>query len=158
NLTVCLANGKHGLPLDLHGRLFPRGFFHLTTSSVFARSRPDQDLYGASVRIPHPHDVYAHLVGHFATGRLTAERNPEHLADLARVAKAHALDPHRVALHLAQHGLARAARYALALAWAAAGDTFAREVLSVLPRDWVGKGVAAIVRPILARVDYNSPM
>src|SRR5262249_314576 len=92
NLTVCLANGKHGLPPHVHGRLFPRGFFHPTTSSVFARSRPDQDLYGASVRIPHPHDVYAHLVGHFAKGRLTAERNPEHLADFAFVAKAHDLD------------------------------------------------------------------
>ncbi len=137
------------LDVDVHRRLFSPGLYGLTAEHVFARAAPEPRLFGAAVVVPDPLDLYAHLVGNFAKGRHGARDAPQ-LRDFSAVASRFSLSPAPIARHLERHGLARAARYALAHA-AEAGDAFAAQVLARLRLDPVGAVSAAAARALTRR-------
>ncbi|MCA9606006.1 MAG: nucleotidyltransferase family protein [Myxococcales bacterium] len=134
------------LRVDLHRRPFAPGLYGLDGQSMFARGRIDETLFDAVVVVPDPVDLFAHLVGNFAKGRHAAESVAQ-LRDFSAVASRFALGPLPVARHLEAHGLARAARYALAHA----PDSFTGQVLAALRPDAVGEASAALARRITAR-------
>ncbi len=137
------------LEVDVHRRPFSPGLFALSGEPMFARGTLDERAFDCAVVLPHPRDLYAHLVGNFTKGR----HGPEHraqLRDFSAVASRYALVPDDVATHLDRHGLGRAARYALHHA-AEAGDPFAAQVLSRLPRDPLGELSAAAARRLTER-------
>lgn len=138
--TATLIKPGIPLPLDLHHRLFPPGLFRLDADAVLGRMRVD-----GGVPIPSPLDLYAHAVGHFAKGRLGAE-DVVHLADFASIARHFDLAAARTARHLDEHGLGRAARYALSLSRDVLGDGFATEVLGALAPDPLGERIAVVAR------------
>jgi hypothetical protein len=142
------------LGLDLHVDLAEPGLFRLDASGVIARSSIDTARYGVAVRVPHPHDLYAHLIAHFVRARSDA-RDGRHLDDFAIVARARAMSPELLASHLEATGVARAARYVLPLA-VARGDAFAASVVGALPRDPVGDLLAAVVAPFVAAIPEGS--
>ena len=152
--ATTLHSAAYPLLLDLHRAPFPYGLYGLEAAELFARGREDAELFGRSVVVPAPHDLYALLVGHFAKGRLNGA-NQRHLRDLEQVASFHRLSPAPVARHLARHGLARAARYVLHLAEEVRGDPFAREVRRALPWDPVGRAVHVVAGPALARAERH---
>ncbi|HEY8429486.1 MAG TPA: nucleotidyltransferase family protein [Sandaracinaceae bacterium] len=137
------------IEVDVHRRLFSPGLYGLKAEHLFARGRVESQLFDALVAIPDPHDLYAHLVGNFAKGRHGAADLPQ-LRDFSAVASRFALSPASVARHLERHGLARAARYALAHA-ADGGDAFAAKVLARLRLDPVGALTAAAARGLTER-------
>jgi hypothetical protein len=139
----------HALPLDLHRRLLPRATFALHSSDVFARARPDHELFGCELWLPDPLDLYAHLIGHFLMSR--ARRDDHRSADFGAIARAHELDPRRCARHLELTGLARAARYVLPIVAANAADPFALCVLRELRADALGDALALAMRQVLPR-------
>ncbi|MGF1466055.1 MAG: nucleotidyltransferase family protein [Sandaracinaceae bacterium] len=137
------------LEVDLHRRLFSPGLFRLHARHLFARGRLDTEGFGATVILPAPLDVYAHLVGNFAKGRHT-DAHAFQVRDLAAVAARYRLGPAATAAHLRAHGLGRAARYALPFA-AADGDAFAPRVLTALGPDPIGDGAALLARSLATR-------
>jgi hypothetical protein len=137
------------LDLDLHGELFRPFLFRLSGAGVLARARSDRALFGAPVRVLDGIDVYAHFVGHFVSGRHNAS-DLRHVADFERCARIFEIEPQRVAAHLAQHRLHRAARYVMPIA-ARAGDRFAAEVHAALPSDSVGERLAGAAASHLER-------
>ena len=149
-----LVSPHNPLPVDLHRRPFQTGFFRLDPDAMFRRSRPDDALFGVRVCLPDPYDLYAHLVGHFATGRLGPD-DRAHVRDLTAVARSYALDSGLAAARLEATGLARAARYAVGLA-EDGGDAFAAEVLAALPRDPLGRIFAFAARQTFQRVNASS--
>jgi hypothetical protein len=140
---VCLPHRRY--PVDVHRRLLLPGSFGLSTAEVFARARPDSNLFGAPVWLPDPLDVYAHLVGHFLCSHAQPD-DPERLRDFARVSSAGRMLPARCALHLQENGLGRAARSVLPQIIAMTGDGFAAEVLASLPPDRLGDALVRAVR------------
>lgn len=134
------------LEVDLHRRPFSPGLYALDAAGMFARGRIEEALFDAVVVVPDPRDLYAHLVGNFAKGRHGREALAQ-LRDFSAVASRFALVPDAVARHLERHGLARAARYALAHA----DDSFSKQVLASLRRDPLGAASAALARGITAR-------
>lgn len=145
SVTVTCVRPETPLPLDLHYRLFEPGLFRLDAPGVLRRAQRDGALW-----FPAPMDLYAHLVGHFAKGRLGVE-DRAHLRDFAGVARRFELDTAAVSDHLVRHGLARAARYALSLAAEREHDRFAARVVSSLPADPVGAVLAVAAREAFAR-------
>jgi hypothetical protein len=143
-----LRDPRGGPPIDLHRALFSPGQFRMPASDLFARARRDNALFSAPVWVPDPHDLYAHLVGHLALTFLFVHR-VHHPEDLGAVADRFGLDPIACAAHLRRCGIARAARYALALADEASPDAFARKVAAALGEDLPGellaRGVLAVV-------------
>lgn len=137
---------KAELTVDLHRRPFPRGLYALDGRAMFARGRIDETLFDCVVVVPDPRDLFAHLVGNFAKGRHAADSRAQ-LRDFSAVASRFHLGPLPVARHLEAHGLARAARYALAHA----DDTFSRHVLAALLPDRIGDASAALARRITSR-------
>ncbi|GAB5548568.1 MAG: hypothetical protein SangKO_083280 [Sandaracinaceae bacterium] len=137
------------LQVDLHRRLFSPGLYGLTAQQLFARGRIDETLVSGVVVVPSPLDLYAHLVGNFAKGRHEA-KHADQRRDFAAVASRYHLAPEPVARHLERHGLARAARYTLAVV-AEGGDTFAQDVLTQLRADRVGELTATAARRLTAR-------
>lgn len=129
------------LDLDLHVRLTQPGLFALDEAAIIERSQELPDVFAFAARVPDRHDLYAHLVAHFVRNRSNGS-DRRRLNDLAVVAHQLPMDASRVATHLHQTGLARAARYALRLA--APQDSFARDVLARLPPDVVGDLVARV--------------
>lgn len=143
------------LALDLHPRLFPVGLYNLRGADLFARGRIDESMFGGVVVLPDPLDVYAHLVGNFAKGRLTA-RHEAQVRDFSAVASRYGLAATSVARHLERHGLSRAARYALAYP-VDAGDEFAGRVLKRLRVDPVGRASARVARVLSDRYGTEAP-
>ncbi|MBX3272842.1 MAG: nucleotidyltransferase family protein [Sandaracinaceae bacterium] len=142
------------LEVDLHRRPFAPGLFALGGEALFARGRIDEALFDAVVVLPDPRDLYAHLVGNFAKGRHVAQDTAQ-LRDFSAVASRFGLAPTALARHLEAHGLARAARYALAHA---ATDAFAARVLDALAPDPVGDTAAALARRLTARFGSSAPV
>jgi hypothetical protein len=134
--------------IDLHRALFGPGRYRLPTADVFARGRPDRDLFGAPVILPDPLDAVAHAVGHAASDHLP-ETARTAARDVARIAAAFALDPARCARHLEATGLGRAARYTLGLC--ARDVPFAGEVLRRLRPDPFGALLAGAARGMACR-------
>lgn len=129
------------LPLDVHRRLFGRAAFRLPTEGLFARSRPDAELFGAPVALPDPLDVFAHLIGHFVKSRGFAPTPELTVRDLVLLAAA-GLPPQPCAARLDAGGLGRAARYTLPLMAAEDGRGFGRAVLAALRPDPIGDAIA----------------
>ena len=112
--------------VDLHARLFGAGQFKLTAADLFSRSQP-ADFLVPGLRRPSDEDMFAHLVGHFASmSRVDQRHHPE---DFERLGVRRSLDPWRVARHLHATGFGTAARVALPMI----DGPFAREVLRRLP-------------------------
>jgi hypothetical protein len=144
-----------GLALDLHSQLFDQARYRMPTSDLFARSWEDRILYDATLRLPSPLDVYAHLIGKFGSDHLGA-RSRAPLDEIARMATRLEGSPETVARHLHHCGMRRVARYALPLVHEVTGDTFALTVRDCLRPDPVGQVLAAIANPILARASVSS--
>lgn len=138
------------LEVDVHRRLFSPGLYALDAAHLFSRGTLEPTLFDAVVVLPSPIDLYAHLVGNFAKGRHGAEHEPQ-LRDFSAVASRFSLVPAAVAQHLEQHGLGRAARYALTYP-AETGDTFAAQVLTRLRTDPIGAVSAAAARALTRRL------
>jgi hypothetical protein len=139
---------------DVHRSLFAPGLFRMSARAMFSRGTRDDRTFGGAVVVPHPLDLYAHLVGNFAKGRHGPGDGPQ-IADLERVARRFALTPEMVATHLAALGLDRAARYTLPHA-ASTGDEFAASVLERASRDPIGDLSAAAARAITNRFGSGS--
>jgi len=138
-----------GVALDLHPRLFDRARYRLPTHELFGRSSEDRVLYGASVRLPSPLDVYAHLIGKFGSDHLDM-RSAARLEEIARMSFRLEATPETVARHLVHCGMRRVGRYALPLVYGATGDAFARQVHDRLPFDPVGRGIVELANLVLA--------
>src|SRR5690606_5091446 len=80
------------LEVDVHRRLFSPGLYRLSTRDLFSRGTLEPKLFDASVVVPAPLDLYAHLVGNFAKGRHGAADQAQ-LRDLSAVASRFALAP-----------------------------------------------------------------
>ncbi|MCB9591639.1 MAG: nucleotidyltransferase family protein [Sandaracinaceae bacterium] len=140
-----------GLQVDVHRRPFSPGLYDLDGGAMFARGTIDEKLFGAVVVIPAPEDLFAHLVGNFAKGRHNAT-TPEQVRDFSAVASRFGLAARPLARHLEQHGLARAARYALIHA----DDAFSIKLLRALRPDPVGAVSASVARRLTARFGVDS--
>lgn len=132
-----------GLALDLHPTLFDPARYRLPTTELFARGTVDTILFGASVRLPSPLDVYAHLIGKVGSDHLDA-RATARLDEISRMVRRIDAPPETVARHLVHCGMRRVSRYVLPLVHQATGDPFAREVHDRLPFDPVGGSIAVI--------------
>ena len=144
-----------GLMLDLHSQLFDRARYRLPTGDLFARSSEDQVLFGASVRLPSPLDVYAHLIGKFGSDHLNAGSTAR-LDEIARMATRLDASPELAARHLRHCGMRRVSRYVLPLVYEATGDTFAPQVHDRLPPDPIGQGIVTVAHPALAWASPDS--
>jgi Uncharacterised nucleotidyltransferase len=136
------------LPLDLHARLFTPGAFRVSEQHLFGRGRPDGEVFGVTVWLPDPLDVFAHLVGHALKSGNAWRGTGHELRDIPRLAATQRLSASACAEHLQELGLARAARFVLPLTAAVAerpfgGSTvattaFVSELLTQLGGDPVG--------------------
>lgn len=92
------------LSVDLHRRLTRTSRARLTSSGLFERGRTDDRLFGASMRIPSPVDLFAHLLLHATLDWISLDHlhRPE---DFGAVAAALSLDLGPCADHLAAQGL-----------------------------------------------------
>jgi hypothetical protein len=133
---------QFGLALDLHSQLFDRARYRLPTGDLFTRSSEDRALFEASVRLPSPLDVYAHLIGKFGSDHLDA-RAAARLDEIARMAGRLSGAPETVAQHLVHCGMRRVSRYVLPLVHRVAGDAFALQVHDRLPFDPIGRGIVS---------------
>jgi len=132
-----------GLVLDLHSQLFDGARYRMPTDDVFARASEDHVLFGASVRLPSPLDVYAHLIGKFGSDHLDS-RATGRLDEIARMASRIDASPETVAQHLVRCGMRRVSRYVLPLVYQATNQPFAAQVHTSLPFDPVGRCIATI--------------
>jgi hypothetical protein len=144
-----------GLALDLHSQLFDRARYRMLTHDLFERSTEDRVLYGASVQLPSPLDVYAHLIGKFGSDHLDA-RATSRLDDIARMTARLGAPPEAVARHLRDCGMRRVSQYVLPLTHSRLGDPFSLSVCECLGPDPVGRLVVVIADPLLARASANS--
>jgi hypothetical protein len=151
----CVMETPLGLALDLHSQLFDRARYRMPTADLFARSSEDQALYGASVRLPSPLDVYAHLIGKFGSDHLDA-RSTARLDEIARMATRLDVSPKTVVRHLLHCGMRRVSRYVLPLVYRTTTDTFALQVHDGLPPDPIGCAIVALAGPVLARASSSS--
>ena len=138
-----------GLALDLHPQLFDRARYRMPTVDLFARSSEDHVLYGTSVQIPSPLDVYAHLIGKFGSDHLDGGSTAR-LGEIARMATRLDASPETVARHLVRCGMGRVSRYVLPLVHRTVGDEFALQAYESLPFDPMGRGVVAAANLVLA--------
>jgi hypothetical protein len=144
-----------GLALDLHSQLFDYARYRMPTADLFARSSEDQILYGVSVQLPSPLDVYAHLIGKFGSDHLDAGSTAR-LHEIARMSIRLDAPPEIAAWHLQHCGMRRASRYVLPLVHKATGDAFSLMVYDCLAPDPLGRGIVAIANPVLARASARS--
>ncbi len=107
------VGGPGLISVDLHGRLFGRSRYAMDTAGLFARGQRDERI-GVSVVWPHPHDLFAHLAGHFVKDRIVND-TAHHPDDFAFLMEAAAIDPEALARHLRDVGLHRAALFTLAM-------------------------------------------
>lgn len=122
-----------GFPVDLHRRLFSGGRYRLPTADVFARSSEDRELIGVSMRLAHPLDTAAHLVGKFASDHVQLDALSR-IDELAKLAHHYELKPQLFVDHLALVGMLRAAHYTFSLGVELIEDPFVDHVLALLPR------------------------
>ncbi|UJR80435.1 Hypothetical protein I5071_24820 [Sandaracinus amylolyticus] len=155
-VATTMRSSELGLDLDLHAALVEPELFQLDTEGLVERAEDASALFGHPVLVLERHDMYAHLVAHFARNRSNV-RDQRRLGDFSIVARALPMRPEVLATHLVDRGLARAARYALALA-SRQGDRFAASVLSALPRDTVGAIVARGAESWLSAHAGNAPL
>jgi len=138
-----------GLALDLHSQLFDHARYRMPTGDLFARGAEDHILFGASVRLPSPLDVYAHLIGKFGSDHLDA-RAAARLDEIARMGTRIDASPEIAARHLRHCGMGRVSRYVLPLVYRVTGDPFALKVHDAFPFDPIGRGIVAIANIGLA--------
>jgi hypothetical protein len=144
-----------GIALDLHPELFDRTRYRMPSREVFARSTENQSLFGSVVRLPAAVDVYAHLIGKAASDHVDA-RTPGRLDEIRRLGAALEASAEEVSWHLVACGMGRASRYVLPLVHRFTGDPFAMRVHAALPRDPLGRGIAAIAARVFAATSPTS--
>jgi hypothetical protein len=143
------------LQVDLHRALFHDGQFALPTASLLARAMRDETSFDAPVLVPHPLDLFAHLVGHGAETYL-AQRRIHHPGDIDLVASRAGLDAMTTAGHLVRHGLGSAAGWWLPLVEAVHPSAFVRAVVEALPATFGARLSGAVVHHLAARVGARS--
>lgn len=148
---------RFGLMLDLHGRLFGPARYSLPTSALFARSVPDCDLFGVTVRLPSPLDAYAHLVGKAGSDHIHADAR-ERLQEIQRLGHWLDLPAEVIAEHLLGCGMRRVARYVLGLVDRNTNDPLSLRIIDALPADPTGRALARLADAILARVPADSSL
>jgi hypothetical protein len=121
------------MSLTLGSEPFDTGAFQLDAAGLLARAQHDQRLFGTPVLLPSVLDQLSHLIGQCVSS--PSEGAP---LDLARIVALHRPDPRALAAHLARHGLARAARFALPLLVQEESAAFCSACLDALPRDPYG--------------------
>jgi hypothetical protein len=141
------------LAIDLHCSLFPSNAFNMPTADLFRRGRRDVETFGLELVLPDPRDVFAHLVGHFvkSQGGVSESRIG---TDLAKLGHAFHLEPRALAQHLEACGMARAARFALAIAAGSDTTGFCQAVAAMLDADRIGDAAVRVLlrwRPVLAQ-------
>jgi len=139
------------LAIDLHADLYTRGVFHTSLQGIFARGRPDSQVFGCQVLSPDPLDVLSHLVGHaLKSGNAWAgaDKPRNELRDIPRLVQVFQLSPERCAARLTADGLARAARFVLPLIAAEPAPGFAEQALACLPADALGTQLARAARKL----------
>ena len=146
---------RFGLMLDLHRRLFGSTRYSLSTDALFARSVADHDLFGATVRLPSPLDVYAHLVGKAGSDHIHDEAR-ERLQEIQRLGQWIDLPAEAIAQHLCGCGMRRVARYVLRLVDVNTDDLLSLRILDALPPDPMGIALAKLADAVLARTPSES--
>lgn len=116
------------LSIDLHRRLTRTSRARLTISGLFERGITDGRLFGASVRIPSPVDLFAHLLLHATLDWISLDHlhRPQ---DFGAVAAALSLDVRRCADHLAEQGLLTHALVVLPVVLEKIADGFVEALL-----------------------------
>jgi hypothetical protein len=109
------ASDAWPLSVDLHHQLFPHGLFDASTDGVFSRAELDESLFADPVARMSDEDLISHLIGHFVKGRGTFLRDKS-LDDIRWLLKQGCFRPRdgdRLAAHIRELGLLRAAGYVL---------------------------------------------
>jgi hypothetical protein len=122
-----------GFPIDLHRRLFSGGRYRMVTAEVFQRASEDSELIGVPLKLAHPLDTAAHLVGKFASDHVQLDAL-QRIEELALVAHYYELEPELLAEHLIDLGMQRAAEYTFSVGAELLDDPFVDRVLALLPR------------------------
>jgi putative nucleotidyltransferase-like protein len=134
-----------GFPVDVHRRLFSGGRYRLPTSAAFARSSEDTELLDVPLRLAHPLDTAAHLVGKFASDHVQADALAR-IEELALVARYYELKPELFVDHLGEVGMSRAAHYTFSFGAELIEDPFVDRMLHLLPRDALTRACVAAAR------------
>lgn len=140
----------HILEIDLHRRLSATTRSRLRADDMFRRGRSDTQIFGVSVVLPSPEDLYAHLLLHLAlhwirTGRL------HHPEDFEAVPEALALSVDGMARHLAEVGLIPHAALMLPLVAAHSGGDFTIRLLRAVRLSTRHELVTSIGRALCER-------
>jgi putative nucleotidyltransferase-like protein len=122
-----------GFPVDLHRRLFSGGRYRLPTADLFARSSEDRELIGVPLRLAHPLDTAAHLVGKFASDHVQLDALSR-IVELSKLAHHYELKADLLVDHLMLVGMVRAGHYTFSLGVELIEDPFVDRVLALLPR------------------------
>jgi hypothetical protein len=136
-------DSPHGLPLDLHRRLFCARRYRLSTRELFLRATVDQQLLGVPIWIQHPLDTLAHLVGKLVSDHAYAPLAAR-LAELERWVDRRHLAPELAARHLVHHGLGRAARRVFSLGLRERQHPFYGAALRAMPPDATGDALVTL--------------
>jgi hypothetical protein len=155
SLIECALRAPCGMTVDLHRQLFSLGRYKLTNEALFRRSTEDHRLLGVPLRLAHPHDTAAHLIGKFVSDH--EGNNPvARLQELARWVHHCAIDPWRLARHLGRCGMARAARYTLGRGAQLLDDAFFPVALAALPADPLGRLCERGARTLIAELGLST--
>jgi hypothetical protein len=133
----------HGLPLDLHRRIFCARRYRLSPRDLFFRATVDDQLLGVPIWIQHPLDTLAHLVGKLVSDHAYSATAPR-LAELEKWVDRRHLGADLAARHLQRCGLGRAARRVCALGVREREHPFYAEVLRALPPDPMGDALVTL--------------
>lgn len=131
-----------GITVDLHRQLFSPYRYRLSTLEVFERSSPNEHLFDVPVRLAHPLDTLAHLIGKWVSDQV-AGGCPHRLRDIERWVALYRISPQAAATHLEKVGLARAYRYVLNQV-ALPSRPFFCQTLDALSIDPVGRACLAV--------------
>ena len=132
------------LAVDLHGALYSRALFRMPAHALFARAVKARALEHDVLR-PHGLDLVAHAVGHYVKTRPPLDTDVLG-RDITFAMARDGLDATRVAAHLVELGLARAARYALPRITDPASRAVANAILEALPPDPLAKTLVAVAK------------
>lgn len=155
SLIECALWSPRGMVVDLHRQLFSGGRYRLSTEAVFRRATLDERLLGVPLRLAHPHDTAAHLIGKFVADH---EGNDpvQRLEELRLWAERFGIEPMRLARHLSVCGMARAGRYTLQRGVELTQQRFFSAVLAALPADPLGRAYARLARTLMSELEPTS--
>lgn len=155
SLIECALWSPRGMLVDLHRQLFSRGRYRLSTEAVFRRSTPDERLLGVPLRLAHPHDTAAHLIGKFVADH-EGHDPVQRLEELRLWAERFGIEPWLLARHLSSCGMGRAGRYTLQRGLELTQHQFFAAVLAALPADPLGRAYARLARTLMSELEPTS--